>query len=232
MRHVFTLLAAAALLCSCHQATAQDDVLPDVADHGVALQNVIKERHDVGLYTAGWDQKPTIRNYFVGLSDAYPNDLFQMIVRKMLGLDVGGALMDYVLDEPNGYVSATLGTETSPSVQMCYWTCKDGSRLIGVALQGSEYNLEEPDPSWDEDEEDEHIFVKLNDIAFFRILGDESIWRPVPVSRVCGRKIDFNQYAEIQLPRQGKDIKLVNDEDDPTPSLTLKWNGNGFTPGR
>lgn len=234
MKHLFTLLAAAALLCSGFRAAAQDDVLPDTADHGVLLQQVVKEWHDVGLYTAGWDKKPTIRNYFVGLSDAFPNDLFQMIVRKMLGLDVDDAVWDYVLDEQNGYISGTLGTETSPSVQMCYWNCNDGSRLIGVALSGSEYNMEETDPDrpYDEDEE-EDVFVILNDIAFFRIIGDESIWRPVPVSRVCGREIDFRQYNEIRLPRQGKDIQLVNeDEIDPTPSLTLRWNGNGFTPVR
>ena len=233
MKHLFSLLAAAALLCSCFQATAQDDVLPDTADHGVPLQQVIKEWHDVGLYTAGWDEKPTIRNYFVGLAEAFPNDLFHMIVCKMLGLDVKESIWDYVLDIQNGYISGMLGTETSPSVQMCYWNCNDGSRLIGVALSGSEYNLEEPDPSWDDDEADEHIFVNLNDIAFFRIIGDESIWRPVPVSKVCGREIDFKLYNEIHLPRQGKDIKLVNDDEiDPIPSLTLRWNGKGFTPVR
>ena len=133
MKHLFSLLAAAALLCSCFQATAQDDVLPDTADHGVPLQQVIKEWHDVGLYTAGWDEKPTIRNYFVGLAEAFPNDLFHMIVCKMLGLDVKESIWDYVLDIQNGYISGMLGTETSPSVQMCYWNCNDGThKLVAV----------------------------------------------------------------------------------------------------
>ena len=227
----FALAALALLLLMPVCLRAQDDDFPELTDHGVALQQVIKEWHDKGLYTAGWDKNPTIRNYFVGLTYAYPSDLFQMIVNKMLGLDVEGGLMNYVLDVQNGYVSGELGTETSPSVQMCYWRCGDGSRLIAVALMGYEYNLEEPDPSWSDEEVDENIFVNLTDLAFFRIRSDEAIWRPVSVREVCGRNINFKEFDEIRLPRQGKDIELdvVGAEIRTT---TLKWNGNGFTVAR
>ena len=78
----FTVIA----LCFQTPALAQDDDFPELASHEVALQQVVKEWHSKGLYTAGWAEKPTIRNYFVGLANAYPGDLFQMMVGKMLGL--------------------------------------------------------------------------------------------------------------------------------------------------
>ena len=229
----FALAALALLFLTPVCLRAQDDEFPELPDHGVALQQVIKEWHGKGLYTAGWDKNPTIRNYFVGLAHAYPNDLFQMIENKMLGLDVDDGLWKYELDVQNGYVTGELGTETSPSVQMCYWRCNDGSRLIGVALMGYEYNMEEPDPSWSEEEADENIFVNLTDLAFFRIKGDEAIWRPVSARQVCGRDIDFRHYDAIELPRQGKDIRLTYGNEDFTETVTvLKWNGNGFTVSR
>ena len=171
------LLFAAALVCLSFSAFAQDDEFPELADHGVYLQHVMQEWHDKGLYTAGWDDKPTIRNYFVGLANAYPDDLLQMIVSKLLGLDVDDAFTEFVLDEKNGYVMAELCTETSPSVQMCYWKCNDGTRLIGVATLGEEYNIDEsePDPSWTDEEMEDNIFVNLNDIAFFRVCTDEML---------------------------------------------------------
>ena len=233
MKHLRLLAAALALLCGCFAASAQDDEVPDMPDHGVALQQVIREWHAQGFYSAGWDKQPTIRNYFVGLAESYPNDLFQMIVAKMVGLDVDDALWNYVLDVANGFVSGELGTETTPSVQMCYWRCNDGSRLVGVALQGYEYSMEESDPAWTDEEIEDHRFVKLNDIAFFRILGDESLMRPLPVRKVCGREVKFQEYDKIELPRQGKDIRLVKtDEEDNEHVTTLKWNGNGFTVAR
>ena len=229
MRKLY-IFVTAALMCLSLGAWAQDDEFPELADHGVALQQVIKEWHSKGLYTAGWDEKPTIRNYFVGLANAYPEDLFQMMVGKMLGLGTDDALSEFTLDERNGYISGELGTETTPSVQMCFWNCKDGSRLIGVALQGYEYNMEEPDPDWTDEEIDDNIFVNLSDIAFFRILSDELIWRPVAIRDICGREINFREYDRIEMPRQGKDIRLIfvpEDGDDIV--TTLAWDGTRFT---
>ena len=225
------LLFAAALVCLSFSAFAQDDEFPELADHGVYLQHVMQEWHDKGLYTAGWDDKPTIRNYFVGLANAYPDDLLQMIVSKLLGLDVDDALSEFTLDEKNGYISGELGTETSPSVQMCFWNCKDGSRLIGVALQGYEYNMEEAEEgTYGDDYGDENLFVELNDIAFFRVLPGEMIWRPVPVKQICGREILFLRYDRIELPRQGKDIKLIEVAEFGDEAVTtLAWDGSRFT---
>ena len=230
MKKIVLLLTA--LFCISASAWAQNDEFPELADHGIALQYVIKEWHTHGLYTAGWDDNPGIRNYITGLANAYPNDLFQMIVSKLMGLDVGEVFTEYVLDEKNGYVMAELGTETTPSVQMCYWRCNDGTRLIGVALQGYEYNLEEDDPSWTDEEIEDNIYVNLSDLAFFRIRGDESIWRPVAVKDICGRNLNFAMYDRIELPRQGKDIRLITfgEEDlDSEIVTTLKWNGSRFT---
>ena len=224
------ILLTAALCCLATGAFAQDAI--KFSDHGVTLQEMVKEWHDLNLYTAGWDDNPGIRNYFVGLADAYPTDLFQTVVHKFLGFDVDDAFEDFVLDERNGYVAASLCTELSCSVQMCYWRCNDGSRLIGVALQGYEYNMEEPDPSWTDEEAEDHIFVNLSDIAFFRILAGELIWRPVPVKQICGREYDFAFFDKIELPRQGKNIRLISEEEDGQSIITLVWDGSRFNAGK
>lgn len=221
----FRFLIAAALLCLSFGAFAQSDELPELADHGVYLQDVMKEWHDKGVYTAGWDDKPTIKNYFVGLAHAYPDDLLLMMVEKLVGLGVDDALSEFTLDEKNGYISGELGTETSPSVQMCFWNCKDGTRLIGVALQGYEYNMEE---TYGNDDDDE-LFVCLNDIAFFRIRPGEMIWRPVAVKDICEQELAFLLYDRIELPRQGKDIKLVEVAEFGDEAVTtLSWDGTRF----
>lgn len=221
-----TVLFSVFAVCAQTPSFAQDDELPELADHGVALQQVMKEWHSKGLYTAGWDDKPTIKNYFVGLAHAYPDDLLQMMIDKLLGLGVDDALSEFTLDEKNGYISGELGTETSPSVQMCFWNCKDGSRLIGVALQGYEYNLEETYGN----DDDDNLFVCLNDIAFFRVLPGEMIWRPVPVRQICGKDLEFILYDRIELPRQGKDIKLIEVAEFGDEAVTtLSWDGTRFT---
>lgn len=224
MKKLYVLFAAA-LLCLSLGVRAQSDELPELADHGVYLQDVMKEWHDKGVYTAGWDDKPTIKNYFVGLAHAYPDDLLLMMVEKLVGLGVDDALSEFTLDEKNGYISGELGTETSPSVQMCFWNCKDGTRLIGVALQGYEYNMEE---TYGNDDDDE-LFVCLNDIAFFRIRPGEMIWRPVAVKDICGQELAFLLYDRIELPRQGKDIKLVEVAEFGDEAVTtLSWDGTRF----
>lgn len=220
------LLAAAILFGFSFGAFAQDEEF-NFADHGVALQQIVKEWHGQNLYTAGWDENPGIRNYFVGLADAYPTDLFQNVVHKMLGFDVEGAFEDFTLDERNGYIAASLGTELSCSVQMCYWKCNDGSRLIGVSVQGFEYdmNVSEEEMEPDEDGEYGNSTVCFNDLAFFRVLQGELIWYPVQVKELCGWDYKFEEYY-VELPRAGKDIRMTDSDGEVT---LLKWNGARFS---
>ena len=56
---------------------------------------------------------------------------------------------------------------------------------------------------------------------------------PVSVRKACGREVKFQEYDKIELPRQGKDIRLITfDEEGEEHVTTLKWNGNGFTVAR
>ena len=218
------ILLTAALCCIATGAFAQDEF--KFSDHGVTLQEMVKEWHDQNLYTAGWDDNPGIRNYFVGLADAYPTDLFQAVVHKFLGFDVDDAFEDFTLDERNGYVSASLGTELSCSVQMCYWRCNDGSRLIGVSVQGFEYmDIPEEEMEPDEDGEYGNWTVCFNDLAFFRVLEDELIWRPVLAKDLFGWDYDFKEFY-VELPRSGKDIRMTDHDGEVT---LLKWDGARFS---
>ena len=219
------ILLTAALCCLASGAFAQDEY--KFPDHVVTLQEMVKEWHGQNLYTAGWDENPGIRNYFVGLADAYPTDLFQTVVHKFLGFDVEDAFEDFTLDERNGYVAASLGTELSCSVQMCYWRCNDGSRLIGVSVQGFEYNTDVPEEEMeaDEDDEFEDWTVCFNDLAFFRVLEDELIWRPVQPKDLFGWDYDFKEFY-VELPRSGKDIRMTDTDGEVT---LLKWDGARFS---
>ena len=114
----------------------------------------------------------------------------------------------------------------SCSVQMCYWRCADGSRLIGVSVQGYEYMdvpVEEMEP--DEDDEYGNWTVCFNDLAFFCVLSDELIWRPVPARELCGWDYDFKEYY-VELPRSGKDIRMTDHDGEVT---LLKWDGGRFS---
>ena len=218
------ILLTAALCCLAAGAFAQDAL--NFSDHVITLKEMVKEWHGQNLYTAGWDENPGIRNYFVGLSDAYPTDLFQIVVHKFLGFDVDDAFEDFVLDERNGYVSASLGTELSCSVQMCYWRCNDGSRLIGVSVQGYEY-MDIPEEEMEPDEDDEYgnWTVCFNDLAFFRVLEDELLWRPVLPKDLFGWDYDFEEFY-VELPRSGKDIRMTDHDGEVT---LLKWDGARFS---
>ena len=124
-------------------------------------------------------------------------------------------------------MAASLGTELSCSVQMCYWRCNDGSRLIGVSVQGFEYNSDVPEEEMESDEDDEFEdwTVCFNDLAFFRVLEDELIWRPVQPKDLFGWDYDFKEFY-VELPRSGKDIRMTDTDGEVT---LLKWDGARFS---
>lgn len=221
MKHLLTAVAACVLLGLGTVAQAQDEY--KFADTVLSLQQVTAQWHDQNLYTAGWDESPTIRNYFVGLATTYPTDLFHNILYTMLGFNTEGVIGDYVLDEKNGFISGKLLSQIESAMQMCYWRCNDGNRLVGVAVMGDEFSdapVPEDDPDFEVD------VVCINDLMFFRIEKDELIWRPVSPRSLLGRDYNFAEY-EISLPRQGKDITLTNRETGKVTKLT--WNGARFS---
>ena len=198
--------------------------------HEMSTSEIIKEWHDQNLYSAGTvGNKMTIKNYFVGLAYAYPNYLLHAGVDYLLGFDTENFMNGMVLDEKNGYFKAEVFTELSNKVEMCYWRTDDGGVLVGVAFIGDEYRYEgndDLDPILPGEDPDDRVTACINDLMFFKINGDEMIWRPRTPEVMCGKKFDFRQY-DIELPRVGKDVKLTRRSDNKV--ILLKWTGSRFT---
>ena len=221
---VLSLLHAALLTGSLSvQAQESQYTFPN---HHVSFVQIEKEWGKHHVYTAGNQDTPNIKAYFLGFSYYYPNDILQSMVDVMVGLGDETYSKNYfgdtyVCDMQNGYIGATAMTELSIGVQMRYWRCNDGSILIGIAVEGDEYT--------DGDCEDRST-VNINAMQFFRTKTDIALWTPYSMKEICGKNYKLADY-NIRLPRQGKDIILTN-ESKPSANVVLKWNGNGFTPSK
>ena len=222
-------VVACAMLVAPVRMLAQEEEYK-FGDHEMSTSEIIKEWHDQNLYSAGTvGNKMTIKNYFVGLAYAYPNYLLHAGVDYLLGFDTENFMNGMVLDEKNGYFKAEVFTELTNKVEMCYWRTDDGGVLVGVAFIGDEYRYEgndDLDPILPGEDPEDRVTACINDLMFFKINGDEMIWRPRTPEVMCGKKFDFRQY-DIELPRVGKDVKLTRRSDNKV--ILLKWTGSRFT---
>lgn len=228
LKPVTMAVLACAMLFAPARLLAQEEY--NFGGHNMAISEIVKEWHNQNLYSAGTvGNKMTIRNYIVGLAQAYPNDLLNSCVDYLLGFDLENSMGAMVLDEKNGYFKGEIFTELTYKVEMCYWRCDDGGVLVGVAFIGDEYRYDDNDdldPILEGDDPDDRTTVCVNDLMFFRIFDGEMIWRPRLPVEMCGKRFDFRQY-NIELPRVGKDVKLTH-LGDPKQSVVLRWNGRRF----
>lgn len=211
------MILATATIC----ARGDDDVF-NFANHTLSFTQIEKEWQNQNLYTGSDNENPTIEDYFLGFSQAYPNDFMNMIVTRMLGREASGTLGDYMMDVRNGYLNAKLMAELELRLQMCYWRCSNGNILVGVSLSGDEY-----DPVATDDEGFAMV-NNVNDLMFFEVKKGETVWWPRKPSLLTGRNLNFKDF-NVELPRVGKDIKLSPGEDNPgAGNYLLKWDGAKF----
>ena len=219
MKHIATLAAIILITLS---AAAQDQY--KFGNHLLSCSQVVNEWHDQNLYTAAHEAKPDIVLYLLSFAQAYPTDITNAMVAETM--DFENLAVFTTVDKSNGYIRGELLAELTTKLQICYWRCNDGDILIAVAIQGDEYK---PDRSCDSDS-DEDPTVHISDLMFYKIHGDEALWRPIMPQELCGRTFDFGNY-EIVLPEEGKDIELRATTKGPD-SYRLIFNGTAFTPTR
>lgn len=172
--------------------------------------------------TVGNPKAPNIKTYFLSFAVQYPNDLFSNMLACMLGVGRDGFVGDYVCDVKNGYIQGTLLCQFEQCMQMCYWRCNDGRILIGVYINGCNEGAMAAETEADMEEccTNALLFYKLNEYGVW--------WEPVLPGKIVNKDLRYYDY-KIQLPRQGKDIKLKWGPQERTgKNYTLKWNGNGF----
>lgn len=211
--HIFLMgmLMSVSTLCK-----AQEYNIPYVSIHEIS--NVWDK---TAFCTIGNRDKANIKSYFLTFASTFPNDFFTEVAGKMMGLESDN-ISNYVCDTKSGYLKATWAMQIESQLQMCYWRCTDGSRLVAVVLQGCSEALIDPD--FDGNEE-----AHCTNLLLFYKLSEHGCWdTPLTLKALCGR--DFHLYDyDIQLPQQGKDILLkANGNNKQAKSCRLKWNGNGF----
>lgn len=220
------IMALVALIAMMGNANEVDNIKVDeiaFADHSLSLYQITKEWHNQHFFTIGDEQKPTIKNYFFSFAMAYPNYIGQLMTAKLIGLDESSRVSNFVLDEHNGYIEGHSLTEFDNSIQMCYWNCANGDVIVAVAIQGREYKPEGyVNTAHDDPEEPSTI---INDLMFFKVEKGEVMWLPKTPKQMTGKNFNYANY-EIKLPREGKNITLINRNNGS--KTTLRWNGQNF----
>lgn len=225
MKRIASIIIAAVLGLAVPMS-AQDY---NFTDNQLCFAQIVGQWHDKCFYTADFSDKPDITACLLSLAQAYPNDVLALNVVRAMGYDPEGRLHNFVLDKQAGYFSSETLTELEGRVQICLWRCTDGSTLVAVALTGDEYQMEGIDNRYLEHYPDWPA-VNYNDLMFFRVARDEAILMPHSPQELCGRAFNFHRYR-IELPRHGKDIKLIG-KDDPAQVVTLRWNDGRFAVAR
>lgn len=226
MKRNIILLTVALIIALCPIAILAQEEEYNFADHTILVAAIEREWRNQNLYTAYNDGHPDIRAYFLGFAQAYPNELLNYMVNKMIGIDSDESGGPFVLDLKNGYIGGEWWTQLTVGVQMCYWHTTDGNVIIAVAFNGHEYKDGLPVCDSDEDSDDDYI-VNISDLMFYKVIEDQLLWRPVTPEQMLGRSFDFKHY-DVDLPRTGKDIILTGNEPGDG-NYTLRWTGTGFT---
>lgn len=209
----------AVLLTSAVAVSAQDEFDFDSPNKSFEEIESVWAKNQV--LTVGKTKAPNIKMYFLSFAVQYPNELFSEMLACMLGVgaDIVG---NFVCDERNGYIQGELLAQFEQRAQMCYWRCNDGRILVGVYISGCNEGAMAAETEADMERccTNALMFYKLNEYGVW--------WDPVMPKQIVNKDLRYYDY-QIQLPRQGKDIKLKWGPQERTgKNYTLKWNGNGF----
>ena len=112
----------------------------------------------------------------------------------------------YLIDVPHGYLSVdtpfSCGADCTISLEMCYWHTANGHRLVGL--------------TWGD--------RGIGCLLFYDYNPQTRHMTPLPESPIKGF-YDNPAMLNAHLPRQGKDIHIKPIWDNPSDTLTLRWNG-------
>ena len=111
----------------------------------------------------------------------------------------------YLIDVPHGYLSVdtpfSCGADCTISLEMCYWHTANGHRLVGL--------------TWGD--------RGIGCLLFYDYNPQTRLMTPLPESPIKDF-YDNPAMLNAHLPRQGKDIHIKPIWDNPSDTLTLRWN--------
>ena len=112
----------------------------------------------------------------------------------------------YLIDVPHGYLSVdtpfSCGADCTISLEMCYWHTANGHRLVGL--------------TWGD--------RGIGCLLFYDYNPHIRLMTPLPEPPIKDF-YDNPAMLNAHLPRQGKDIHIKPIWDNPSDTLTLRWNG-------
>lgn len=125
-----------------------------------------------------------------------------------------------VIDLANGYLSYTDGGPFSQNdrVEACIWRCANGNTLLGINCQSERF-------------EKTGIYYTYRFLLFLYDREYQCLMRQDMASDQVFHLLPRDQLSQsLQLPRQGKDIKLLHlDENGKVDeTILIPWKGNGF----
>ena len=221
MKPLFLLLLGLTLLVPATHAQDDDVQYDEYTDYGDEHADKMEIMRSLSI--EGWTHEPalpvhastskgpTIADFARAFlkQKRYSSSFSRAILARLDGLhpEPDDGMFRYLIDVPHGYLSVdtpfNCGADCTISLEICYWHTANGHRLVGL--------------TWGDRGIGCPLFYDYNPQT--RLMTP----RPEPPRK------DFYVNPALlyaHLPRQGKDIHIKPIWDNPSDTLTLRWNGS------
>ena len=220
MKPLFLLLGLTLLVPATH---AQDDdaKYDEYTDYGDEYADEMEIMRSLSI--EGWAHEPalpvhastskgpTIADFARAFlkQKRYSSSFSRAILARLDGLHPkpNDGMFRYLIDVPHGYLSVdtpfNCGADCTISLEMCYWHTANDHRLVGL--------------TWGD--------RGIGCLLFYDYNPQTRLMTPLPEPPIKDF-YDNPAMLNAHLPRQGKDIHIKPIWDNPSDTLTLRWNGS------
>jgi hypothetical protein len=214
MKPLFLLLLGLTLLVPAPHAQDDDAKYDEYADEMEIMRSLSIEgwAHAPALPVhASTSKGPTIADFARAFlkQKRYSSSFSRAILARLDGLhpEPDDGMFRYLIDVPHGYLSVdtpfNCGADCTISLEICYWHTANGHRLVGL--------------TWGD--------RGIGCLLFYDYNPQTRLMTPLPEPPIKDF-YDNTAMLNAHLPRQGKDIHIKPIWDNPSDTLTLRWNGS------
>ena len=214
MKPLFLLLLGLTLLVPATHAQDDDAKYDEYADEMEIMRSLSIEgwAHAPALPVhASTSKGPTIADFARAFlkQKRYSSSFSRAILARLDGLHPkpDDGMFRYLIDVPHGYLFVdtpfSCGADCTISLEMCYWHTANDHRLVGL--------------TWGD--------RGIGCLLFYDYNPQTRLMTPLPEPPIKGF-YDNPAMLNAHLPRQGKDIHIKPIWDNPSDTLTLRWNGS------
>ena len=220
MKPLFLLLLGLTLLVPATHAQDDDAKYDEYTDYGDEYADEMEIMRSLSI--EGWAHEPalpvhastskgpTIADFARAFlkQKRYSSSFSRAILVRLDGLHPkpNDGMFRYLIDVPHGYLSVdtpfNCGADCTISLEMCYWHTANSHRLVGL--------------TWGD--------RGIGCLLFYDYNPQTRLMTPLAEPPIKGF-YDNPAMLNVHLPRQGKDIHIKPIWDNPSDTLTLRWNG-------